>query len=420
MLLSNPKRALALLLTLGVLQSQAFPQDGAPNSLLPAFTLIGGNGGSETGRCTGANLDNLKASYEDMCLMAQRARDEIDFLVAQARQTGGDGPPRPKNKDAPQEDIDDWQRWNRVRGSFLSMFGKDPFAKREDVQGNPGEIQAGQPIPFYNTLTRGFYNRVFTEYCGGVSAQKMLLCTDADFKFLEIGTVDPGDPQRRNIEDTHPQCRNVGGVWYSPNMPAGLRYDERPPPRNPGDGIVCDGSGADSLAVTVRDWNAIVFCNEGLDTNVHKTITLQDLRGSIKATNRRYRRQEDRDSVLQRIRLGTVTKLEDIKRDDGEIMPVTWMHELNHLVMLNKDQPALDREGNRLKKTGNVYNDDTNQYEDREVDELSYGYELSRNLAVHGGLSGMINPDSISFFALAMFFDEFDWSRGFAMPLKEL
>lgn len=86
--------------------------------------------------------------------MAQRARDEIDFLLTQAAATQGDGPPRPK-KDATQADIEIWQRWNRVRGTFLSMFGKDVFAKREDVKGNPGEIPAGQPISFYRARTRG-------------------------------------------------------------------------------------------------------------------------------------------------------------------------------------------------------------------------------------------------------------------------
>jgi hypothetical protein len=31
----------------------------------------------------------------------------------------------------------------------------------------------------------------------------------------------------------------------------------------------------------------------------------------------------------------------------------------------------------------------------------------------------MINPENAAFFALAMFFGEHDWSRGFAMPLAE-
>ncbi|KAL5386671.1 hypothetical protein DPSP01_004035 [Paraphaeosphaeria sporulosa] len=202
-------------------------------------------------------------------------------------------------------------------------------------------------------------------------------------------------------------------------MPADLRYGDYPPPREPGDGIICNGVEGHTLAVTMRDWDAIVFCNEGLDTNVHKTITLQDLRGTIKPTSRSYRRPENRGNVLRALHIGSVTRLEDIKNDGGEIMPVTWMHEVNHLLTTNDDQPALDKNGKRLKVTKTVYNHDTNQYEDEEKDEPSYGYELARNLATHGGASGMINPDNIAFFALAMFFNEFDWSRGFAMPFKE-
>lgn len=58
-----------------------------------------------------------------------------------------------------------------------------------------------------------------------------------------------------------PQCRNVGGIWYSPTMPEGRRYTERPPPNNPEDGPFCNGNHG-TLAVTVREWGAIVFCKD--------------------------------------------------------------------------------------------------------------------------------------------------------------
>jgi hypothetical protein len=185
----------------------------------PTFRLIDGTGGSETGRCTGADLDHLKASYEDMCIMARIARDEIDFLMDQAERTRGSGPPKPENKEAPQTDIDNWKRWNRVRATYLSMFGKDPFLA-------PGDPQAGKPVSGHKTFVRGqydkhstkkgcvvlrtalmlfvdFYQRVDTEFCIGHNDNSpLLVCTDAHFKFIKIGQVDPGDPQGRTIENT--------------------------------------------------------------------------------------------------------------------------------------------------------------------------------------------------------------------------
>lgn len=179
MLFLSLRKAILLYLTAGVLRVNAAPPDGALNSLIvsvanecfiplrillgmannlldqPAFTLIGGNGGSETGRCAGSDLANLKAAYEDMCLMARLARDEIDFILDQAERTAGDGPARPSNKDAPQQDVDNWKRWNRVRATYLSLFKLDPFTKREDVKGNAGEQQAGTPIKLYNKFVRG-------------------------------------------------------------------------------------------------------------------------------------------------------------------------------------------------------------------------------------------------------------------------
>lgn len=85
---------------------------------------------------------------------------------------------------------------------------------------------------------------------------------------------------------------------------------------------------------------------------------------------------------------------------------------------IGQDRPAVDKDGNRLKTTRSVYNVATNQYEDEEVDQKAYGYELARNLALHS-IDGMINPDNLAFFALAMFFGDYDWSRGFAMPIEE-
>ncbi|KAF1951649.1 hypothetical protein CC80DRAFT_597120 [Byssothecium circinans] len=410
MLLSNPHRALLLFLTAGVLQIEAVPADGAPNSLLPTFTLIGGNGGAETGRCTGNDLDMLKQSYEDMCLMARSARDEMDFFLSQAARTQGDGPPRPENAQAPVATVTNWKRWKRIRGTYLSLFGSDPFWVR-------GAALPGQPIAGHMKVRR-FYNSVVERFCGGQSDNSpLLVCTDADYKFIEVGKPDPGDTQGRNIEETHPQCTEVGGVWYAPNMPQRGQYYESLPPKNPEDKPICTDPG--HLAVASQRIQTLWFCKDGLDADIHKTVTLQDLRNTIKPTKRRYgKKLGDRDMILKTLELGDLTKLEDIKRVGGEIMPVTWLHELHHLITRSNDAPAVDKKGNPIKITEKVYNYATNQYEDQEVNEKSYGYDLCRNLALNGVL-GLNNPDNLAFFALAMFFGEHDWSRGFAMPLKE-
>lgn len=48
-----------------------------------------------------------------------------------------------------------------------------------------------------------FYDRMATDFCRGSNDNgPLLVCTDAHFKFIKIGTVDPGDPQGRNIEVT--------------------------------------------------------------------------------------------------------------------------------------------------------------------------------------------------------------------------
>lgn len=81
-----------------------------------------------------------------MCLMAQSARDEIDFLLSQAAETKGIGPPRPANAQAPEETVKNWKRWNRVRGTYVSLFGSDPFVV---PGGPPGGRQPGERTPLH-------------------------------------------------------------------------------------------------------------------------------------------------------------------------------------------------------------------------------------------------------------------------------
>lgn len=84
--------------------------------------------------------------------MARSALTEFDFLLAQAGRTEGDGPPKPENKQAPQAVVDNWKRWKRVRATYLSMFGKDPFTIRNDQR--PEKLQPGQPAAGHKPFVR--------------------------------------------------------------------------------------------------------------------------------------------------------------------------------------------------------------------------------------------------------------------------
>ncbi|KAF1965698.1 hypothetical protein BU23DRAFT_574648 [Bimuria novae-zelandiae CBS 107.79] len=352
-----------------------------------------------------------------MCLIARSARDEIDFLLNQARATEGDGPPRPENAQAPEAVLKNWQRWIRVRSTYISFFKEDPFLVRGGVL--PQNAKPGDPAPGHGFYTRGFYDRVTKEFCSGQRGinNPTLVCTDADYKFIKTGASDPGDPQGRKIEDTHPQCANVGGVWYGPHMPQGQQYQFSPPPKEPGQGPLCNHEQV--LARTSLQDPVIWFCPLGLDTKVHTAITIQDLRPNIKQSVVRYGKKTGiRETIKKALDLGGVTTLENIKGDGHDTMPLTWLHEMHHLIKKSIDQPAVDEEGKKLTKAKGVYVAERSQYEEQEAEVESYGYELCRNLA-REGVRGMINPDSLAFFALAMFFDEHDWSRGFAMPLKK-
>lgn len=70
-------------------------------------------------------------------------------------------------------------------------------------------------------------------------------------------------------------------------------------------------------------------------------------------------------------------------------------------------------------QTKDRWNKVTNKWETQQVQAVTYGYELCRNLAEHMPASTTYNPDNIGFFGLAMFLDEWDWSRGYAMPKKK-
>lgn len=148
----------------------------------------------------------------------------------------------------------------------------------------------------------------------------------------------------------------------------------------------------------------------------------------------------DKDRTITKLEKKEITHLEDLKGDDGENMPVTWLHEMVHLMMRGMlsqpvlvintnldavvdDQPALipasgGGEATVLTKKDLVWNPTTQQREEMEVEEKAYGYERATDLARADPGLAMRNPDNIAFFAQAMYLDKFDWSRGWAMPLK--
>jgi hypothetical protein len=64
------------------------------------------------------------------------------------------------------------------------------------------------------------------------------------------------------------------------------------------------------------------------------------------------------------------------------------------------------------------WNRETNNWELEEEQDVTYGYDLCRNLAEWNPEATITNPDSVGFFGIAMFLDEWDWSRGYAMPKK--
>lgn len=47
-----------------------------------------------------------------------------------------------------------------------------------------------------------FYDLVDNSFCAGTPTEKLLICTDVHFKFIRVGTPDPGDGQGRNIDVT--------------------------------------------------------------------------------------------------------------------------------------------------------------------------------------------------------------------------
>jgi hypothetical protein len=65
------------------------------------------------------------------------------------------------------------------------------------------------------------------------------------------------------------------------------------------------------------------------------------------------------------------------------------------------------------------WNTEKMDWELKEEQDLTYGYDLCRNLAEWDPDLTLRNPDNIAFFGTAMFLDEWDWSRGYAMPKKK-
>jgi hypothetical protein len=132
-------------------QISAVPADGQPNALLvshfvsqplgaslpvkfihiwiaadiqqPTWELADLPGSRDTGRCIGQDLDMLKASYEDACLISQKAYADMNFFATTTAATKGKGPA----KGGVLKVSTDYERWHRIFATYISLFGSRPF-----------------------------------------------------------------------------------------------------------------------------------------------------------------------------------------------------------------------------------------------------------------------------------------------------
>ncbi|PVH91286.1 hypothetical protein DM02DRAFT_664156 [Periconia macrospinosa] len=377
-----------ILLSSQVLQIEAVPHDGEDNSLLPAFTLVG-QGNRDQGNCAGDDLELLKSAYEDACAMSRRAVEDLDFLVDQAKATAGKGPDKKSNKA-------DYSNYRRILDTFIALFGTSPF----DQQGN---VDVGGPLFVPNDGSyhlKGFFETMVNEKCSGRDIDKRIFCTDNHWEFLKNDAQDPTDPSK-TIQENLPQCQTYGGIWYSSVQPAGEQWLFAPPPSSPGKRPICDDR---KLAVTHFSPGTITFCQLSLNPNV-VLDTIKGFEGSIKPTNTRYGMT---DKALDKMRLGDLIKKKDLTSIEflRDSLSLTFLHEMLHLLTDKPDQDAVDEDGNPIM--------------DRDgKPELTYGWTRCRNLATHDTQLSWGNPDNVALFALAMYFRQWDWSRGYPQPVKK-
>lgn len=149
---------------------------------------------------------------------------------------------------------------------------------------------------FHSDMERLFCNNQKKDHEGKPLKEQFvtLFCTDNHYKFLKLNEKDPGDPEGRLIEETRKivqftldkregktdyllesQCKDIGGIWYSPEVPIEYRYRSDPPPREPEHGPICHES--DTLAATNINHKIITWCKKvRLHISVKKNFSLMN------------------------------------------------------------------------------------------------------------------------------------------------
>ncbi|ORY11866.1 hypothetical protein BCR34DRAFT_587555 [Clohesyomyces aquaticus] len=404
-MLLSARRCMVSLFIFALQTSQitAVPEQGKENALLPTWNIVGGNGGRNTGNCAGNDLQALQGSWEEACLMARKANADLSWLEATAINTRGIGPAAPEGK---KKSSDDYIEWRRILDTYIAFFGEIPFNQQGDA--GVANVDVGRLKHEHSQAVEDFFRDIERDFCQSASSSrgKLLVCTDETYRFIKNGEIDPGDAQGRKIEETHPNCEGQGGVWYSPDLPERLRYSEEPPPGESGTRPLCN-SRDDDMALTLRNVNAIFFCPLALDST--QTLpTANNLRTQIKSRSRWRKKDVNKDEIAQKLLNRGIGTVEDPLGNAKETLSVIFLHEMLHLLKGAIDNQAVDINGNPM-------NDGV---ETAFRATKAYGLVHARNLATHRPDLARKNPDNVAYFAFAMFFDELDWSRGYAMSKR--
>jgi hypothetical protein len=82
------------------------------------------------------------------------------------------------------------------------------------------------------------------------------------------------------------------------------------------------------------------------------------------------------------------------------------------------DEKAYDSNGNLKTKKVARWDPVSKKYEEETVHMLAFQYANCVNLAKHKPNRATLNPDSVAYFAIAMYLKNWDWSFGYAQTLK--
>ncbi|KAF2491593.1 hypothetical protein BU16DRAFT_542698 [Lophium mytilinum] len=315
----------------------------------------------------------LTTAWKDACDAISAANDAINFM----RSAANTETEKPAN----------WaQEQLRINPMSAAMFGS-----RFDDRG------------VFDSMTRlsVIDTNLFSlmHACDGSIGKWSIYCTDADWEWLKETREDPEQPGKKISETQSTMCGS-GGVWYSKNrVGTESHYREGPPPKkvlgvSSKKGPIC-GFDKDYMAETDMSLGIITLCKAGLDQVVD--IKAQEIYADKKKP------------------FSSQTKSSDLDKTGG--MAITLIHEMLHMVGALKDQAIYDDAGNKITQRVTMWNTKTNKYEETNTDVLAYGYANCVDLAKRKPDLAPRNPDSFSFFAIAMYLKDWDWSHGYAQRL---